>query len=375
MAWHVLCELMNPRVRALVVRSAKAGGFLTGATEALTSFASRALGRKVHLTTTGIRKSVETWAANSDIQPSAKQAIADALKHTQAVASSHYVIKSPARVNAQVQSILARAESNEMDRNQRSIANAIPDEAAKKAIGVEPQQPQDDTARAIAPASAPPATSLAAKTRKATGSLPAPPPRAHAAAVPAAIQIEIEKEELAEARIPTEGDDGRRLNVVHHHHHHHYHPKPRSIAGVASPHQSPPRSPPPPPVRVPPLSLPRCTTTESPPYTLRESSRSYADLDDDKESDEQPKPVVFKRQKRVAWGETESGILLGFLATWPSDAGSSKQCDWAMASAKLRASGYKRSNVACKDRVRHLLKIRDEQAINLLPWGVRSRYE
>lgn len=43
-------------------RSAKNGGYLTGATDPLSAAASMALGRDVHLTTTGVRRSVETWA-------------------------------------------------------------------------------------------------------------------------------------------------------------------------------------------------------------------------------------------------------------------------------------------------------------------------
>ena len=194
-------------------------------------------------------------------------------------------------------------------------------------------------------------------------------------------------EETEEGKEDTEGEGGSRIVQhhhvhTHHHHHHHRHPDDWQLAAsgssrlVSTPSSLPParqalaasgssR------LESTPLSVPPArqahrhrTATASSPMAMRVSGESS--------------PGGRRRppRSRKIWTEAESNCLLAIVVSCArgEECDDSGCADWCKVSSVMGRSGYSRSNVACKDRVRHLLKTKDRHALLLLPRSVQETY-
>ena len=361
-------------------RSAKTGGFLTGATDALSAVASRGLGRYIHLTTSGVRKSVETWAYHSnDVTAAERQAIANALAHSLDTAEKHYVLRNPGvcalslpRVSTIVEIIKcpeyaichspAHPAANNL-RVQGILSAAMP--ALKNGGGGGRDQPAAATtpSEGVFPASSEASKEVedSAHTRTDTDDdsyhvlteeddeyYPCSQEDRHVDEfLPSSHGIDQESEgpgwhmeeedtynSLLDAKL---NDNAKSVHIHTHTHHHHY---------SGQRHPPPPPPPPPPLKRGMPVVTPAIKAN----------------------------PITRSPLKRRSWDDVETSLLLAVVVASASHDSSSSCADWTKVSLKMRQNGFQRSNTNCKDRIRHLLKTRNTQALNILPQEIKNTY-
>ena len=304
-------------------RSAKKNSHLTGATESLSEVASRALNKTLHVTTSSIRKSVETWAANDpSLSVADRSAICQALMHSPAVAQKHYVIRSPSRTSQAARRLLQNASlparpplPAETPTDPVPLTASVPTRADGICVGTAVLKyfngaPHSGNVVSVATATEP------------------------------------------HHKVVYEDGDSEELSTA-------------EVRVLAS------------------ASLKYCRGS-SRARAIRKKKR--ADSEDDSEwrppneaerrrtSQAARVPV---RQKRRAWSfhERKSLLSLTVMHMNPDLGSRGSCCDWATIGRKMRSLGHKRTNVNCKDKVRSLLQAEDAEALRVIPDRIKQVYK